>query len=379
MNSTLFKFELPTLYARAETGNVLTWDIEIEENKYRVISGTEMGGKVTSDYTTCQGKSLGKKNETTPEQQAQAEAVAKWKKKLKSGYWEDKNDIDKSAYFQPQLAHKWEDHKTNVDWSKGLYISPKLDGLRCVVTKDGAYSRNGNEFVAFPHILRELEPLFDKYPDLRLDGECYTNRLKNDFNKIISLAKKSKPTPQDIAESEEYLEYWIFDCPSKSGGYSERYNFLHDIILKNYFNNKWIKLCIHKVIKTEAEIETNLHHYLEKGFEGLMVNISDGLYEQKRSKNLLKYKLFQDEEFEIVNIVEGQGNRSGMFGYATLKSDNGKTFDSSARGSHEFYKRLLHEKDDLIGKMATVRFQNLTPGEGVPRFPVIISIRDIDF
>jgi DNA ligase-1 len=373
----LFKFELPTLYARAETGNVLVWDIEVDSNKYRVTSGTENGGKVTSEFTTCQGKNIGKQNETTAEQQAQAEAVAKWKKKVKSGYWEDRNDIDKSAYFQPQLAHKWNDYKDNIDWSNGVYISPKLDGLRCITSEGGAFSRNGNEFVAFPHILRELENLFNKYPGLRLDGEIYTHKFKSDFNKIISLAKKTKPTSEDIAESEQHLEYWIYDCPSCPGGYHERYQFLHKIILENCFNNKWIKLCIHKIIKTPSELELNLTNYIENGFEGLMVNLYGGLYEQKRSKNLLKYKLFQDAEYKIVNITEGTGNRSGMLGYFTLALDNGKTFDSSARGNQDFYKRILIEKDELIGKMATVRFQALTP-DGVPRFPVVISIRDYE-
>jgi DNA ligase-1 len=372
MSNISLKFELPTIYARAETGNVLTWDIEVDGDKYRVTSGTETGGKVTSEWTTCLGKNAGKKNETTPEQQAEAEATAKWKKKVKSGYWEDKKDIDKVAFFQPQLAHKWTDYKDEVDWTNGIYISPKMDGLRCVITRHGAFSRNGNEFLAFPHILRELAPLFEKYPDLVIDGECYTHKLKNDFNKIISLAKKSKPTHEDIVESEKYLEYWIFDCPSHSGGYHERYQWLHEIILKNYFNNKWIKLCIHKVVKTPAELEENLKHYLENGFEGLMVNIYNGKYEQKRSKNVLKYKLFQDCEAEVIDIVEGIGNRSGGFGYAKLKLDNGKTFDSSARGTTEQYKEILKNKDNYIGTQATVRYQALTP-DGIPRFPVIID------
>ena len=377
MTMSLLKFELPTLYARGEAGKVLEWDIEVEGDRYRTITGQQGGAKITSKFTVAEPKNIGQANATTAEQQAEAEAIAKWKKKVKSGYWEDKKDIDKVAFFQPQLAHKWNDHKDGVNWVNGVYVSPKMDGLRCVITQYGSFSRNGNEFVAFPHILRELAPIFEKHPDLVLDGECYTHKLKNDFNKIISLAKKSKPTPDDIVESEKYLEYWIFDCPSHPGGYHDRYQWLHETILKNYYNNKWIKLCIHKIVKTHAELEENLKYYLENGFEGLMVNIYDGKYEQKRSKNVLKYKLFQDEEFRIVDIMEGVGNRSGMFGNAVLEMKDGKTFDSSARGSQEFYKRLLNEKADLIGKMATVRFQNLTP-DGIPRFPVIVGIRDYD-
>lgn len=366
------KLEYPTLYARGETGAVLEWDIIVEGNSFYTISGQQNGKKITSSPTICVPKNTGKQNATTPEQQAIVEAEAKWKKKVKSGYWEDIKDIDKVAFFQPQLAHKWEDYKDEVDWSNGIYVSPKMDGLRCTISKMGAYSRNGNEFVSFPHILRELAPLLDKYPNLILDGECYCHKLKNDFNKIISLAKKTKPTAEDIVESERHLEYWIFDCPTIDGGYHERYQWLHKNILGTFYKNKWIKLCIHKLIKSPAELENQLAYYLENGFEGLMINTFDGKYEQKRSKNVLKYKLFKDEEFEVIDIVEGIGERAGMFGNAFLRMKNGKTFKSSARGDDNQYKEILRNKKDYIGKSATVRYQNLTP-DGVPRFPVIIQ------
>ena len=367
------KVEYPTLYARGETGAVLEWDIIVEDNTFYTITGQQGGKKIKSKSTVCFPKNNGKKNETNENQQAIAEAEAKWTKKMKSGYWEDISDIDKSKFFQPQLAHKWEQYKDSIDWSKGVYISPKLDGVRSDLSEAGAFSRNGKEFPAFPHILRELKPLFDKFPGLRLDGECYTHELKSDFNKLISIAKKTKPTPEDLAESEQYLEFWIFDAPTIPGGYHERYKWLHENILKHFYNNKWIKLCIHKLVKTPEEIESNMGYYLENGFEGLMINTYDGLYEQKRSKNLLKYKLFQDEEFEIVDIIEGDGNRSGMFGYAILRDKNGKTFRSSSRGNHEFYSRILKDKATLIGKSVTVRFQNYTPDEKIPRFPVIVN------
>lgn len=378
MNNTFVtqKIEYPTLYARGETGAILEWEIIVDADTFWTITGQQGGKKIISKPTTCIPKNTGKVNGTTPHEQAIAEADAKWAKKLKGGYWEDIADIDKVTFFQPQLAHKWNDHKDSIDWSKGVYISPKMDGVRSDLTIKGAFSRNGNEFPAFPHILRELQPLFQRFPGLRLDGECYAHKLKANFDKLISLAKKTKPTPDDLIESEDNLQFWIFDAPSIPGGYHERYQWLHENILKYYYNNKWIKLCIHKLVKSPSDIETNLAKYLEHGFEGLMVNTYDGVYENKRSKNLLKYKLFQDEEFEIVDITEGTGNRAGMFGYATLRMKNGKTFDSSARGNQAFYQKLLLNKSNYIGQKATVRFQNYTPDEGKPRFPVIVAIRN---
>lgn len=366
------------LYCRDTIGNIRIWWMEQEGNKYRMCSGIENGQIVQSLWTNVEGKNLGRSNETSAEEQASKEIDAKYKKqKEQNGYWEKIKDIDKVRFFSPMLAHKWTEHKDKVNWSNGAYISPKMDGLRCIIQKNGATSRNGKIYISFPHILRELKPLFDKIPDLILDGECYTHRLKNNFDKIISLAKKTKPSDEDLIESENNLQYWIFDCPSIKDNFHIRYNTLKEL-LEPFKDNKWIKLCEHKLIKTEDEIELNLQEWLIQGFEGLMLNTYEGLYEEKRSYNLLKYKQFMDEEFEIVDIDEGTGNRSGMFGRAYLKNKNGKIFKANARGTEEFYIRLLKEKKDLIGKQAIVRYQNLTPDENVPRFGVIIGIRDYE-
>ena len=69
---------------------------------------------------------------------------------------------------KPMLAHKFDDKR--VDWSKPVYIQPKLDGVRCLFTKDGAFSRTGKQFMNVAHIELELIPFFDKHPNTVLDG-----------------------------------------------------------------------------------------------------------------------------------------------------------------------------------------------------------------
>jgi hypothetical protein len=78
-------------------------------------------------------------------------------------------------------------------------------------------------------------------------------------------------------------------------------------------------------------------------------------------------------EFKIVDIIEGDGNRSGMMGRIQF-SIEGKSFYSNARGNNQYFRDLLKNKRNYIGKMATVRYQNLTP-DGIPRFPVMIGVR----
>jgi ATP-dependent DNA ligase len=370
----------PKLYSRDSNGNIRVWWIDQENEKYRACSGVDGGKIVENEWTIAEGKNIGQSNETSPTDQATKEITARYKDQKKSGYFDDPVNVDtKTTKFKPMLAEKWLECKDDVKWDKGNYVSPKLDGLRCVFTKDGCFSREGNPFFAFPHIGRELKPLFDKNPNLILDGEIYTHRLRSDFNKLISLAKKQKPTQAELAKSEEYLQYWIFDCPSMSGGFHDRYQAFKKLILDNYRDNKWIRVCIHTHIKSADEIEGHLQEWLTHGFEGLMLNTFDGQYANRRSVNLLKYKLFIDEEFEVVDVVEGIGNRSGMMGAIVLKGKvKNNTFRANARGDIAYYTQMLKDKHKVIGKQATVRYQNLTPDEQVPRFGVVVAIRDYE-
>lgn len=378
----------PILYCRDSLGNVRTWKVEVVGNKYRFITGLKNSAKmVTTEWTVCQGKNIGKSNETTPENQAAKEAKAALTHKLKTdGYWSNESDIDKARFFAPMLAHKYVElddnnqikSRTPINWNKGVWVSPKMDGLRCIINREGAFSREGNPFVAFPHILRELEPVFKEFPDLVLDGECYTHILNNDFNKIISLAKKRKPTQLELEESEEYLEYHIFDVASEKGDYAQRFKWLQNNIQSRYSHNKWIKLCEHKLVFSEVEVDKYLSKCVELGFEGCMMNLPEAEYESaKRSHSILKYKLFQDDEFQIIDVIEGSGQRSGMMGKCVLKAKSGRVFECDSKGDRSFFRLLLVHKHDFIGKKATVRFQNYTP-DGIPRFAKIIAIRDYE-
>lgn len=367
------------LYHKDSTGKIRVWWIEQDGKSYSTCSGIEGGQIVTSRPVVAEGKCPGQANATTPARQATKEILAKYKKQMESGYHEDIADAGEAVFFEPMLAHKYLEHKEKFDWTNGGYVSPKLDGVRCIMTKDGAFSRTGKKYTSFPHIAKELKPLFDKCPGLILDGEIYTHKLNKNFNKIISLAKKMKPTAEELAESEKFLEYWVFDIPSDCTKFASRYQNLKGLIKEWTIVKGWkhIKLCVHRLIKRPEQIEECLQEYLTEGYEGIMLNSYNGLYEHKRSQALLKYKLWFDKEYEIIDITEGIGNRSGMFGRALLKTEKGDVFEANARGNEEFYKQLLMDKKTLIGKLATIRYQNLTP-RGVPRFPVLLCIRDYE-
>lgn len=357
------------LYSVDSTGNIRVWWVEQRNNEYRTHSGILDGQIVTTEYTVCNPKNSGKKNETSSVDQCTKECESLIKKKLKTGYHKTVKDSDKGTdYVEPMLAKKYGD----VEFTFPVYTQPKLDGMRCIVTKDGMWSRTGKPVVSAPHIYNALKPLFSQDPNYIFDGELFCNKYKNDFNAIISLAKQTKPTSEDLVLSEKHLQYWIYDLPSSKKVFSERFNEIKKLIP----NHKSLVVVPTDLVNTQEELDGLYAEYLKDGQEGQMIRIND-VYENKRSKFLLKRKEFVDDEFEIVNISEGKGNRSGMFGRAHLITSSGVEFEANARGNESFYEELLKNKSKYIGKMATVRYQNLTP-DGKPRFGVIIAIRDYE-
>jgi DNA ligase-1 len=365
---------LPILYSRTSTGAVQTWLIEVEENKYRTVFG-QLSGKIqTTNWTTCLPTNEGRANCRTANEQAVFEANALWKKKKDSGCFEDIQNIDTVLFTEPMLAKKYEDYKDELIFP--LYSQPKLDGLRCIVRKDGAYSRNGKKYNSIPHIELVLKPFFEQYPNAILDGELYCDKFANDFNAICSLVKKTKPTKQDLEKSAEAIQYWIYDCVDAERNFTNRWHWVTD----NVQTNQQIRFVETTQVDSFSQLDRLYEKYIEDNYEGQMIRI-DKKYENKRSKYLLKRKEFQDREYEIMGVIEGEGNKQGMLGAFTLKNDNGITFNSNVKGTREYLKELWSIKDTLIGRLATVQYFNLTPkteagGGGVPRFPYVIKIRE---
>jgi len=350
--------KLNKLYSRSTTGKICTWEIEISQNKYRTVSGFEGMKMTTSDWTLCEAKTY-----CSAEEQTVKEATAIHRKKMETGSFENIKDIDNETYFEPMLANKWEDYKMKVKYP--IYSQPKLDGIRCIVKKDGMWSRNGKRIISAPHIFEALKHMFESNPSLILDGELYADKFANDFNAICSLVKKTKPTSQDLKESAEKIEYHIYDVPSVNVGFLARYGYL--ILL---FLPKCCKVVETSPCENEAQINKLYETYMNQGYEGQMLRL-DLPYENKRSKSLLKHKSFVDSEFVIKGVIEGKGKLTGKVGKLVFEG-----FDSAVNGSHEYLEQLFNDKT-LVGKKATVKYFDLTPA-GEPRFPKVTAIRDYE-
>jgi ATP-dependent DNA ligase len=341
--------------------------MEYDHEKYRTHSGIEGGKIVVSGWQYPTAKNVGRSNATTIAEQVKAEVEAEYTKKQNQGKYH--TSVGESIYFgakffECMLADKYDAKKHN---KFPYYSQPKLDGVRCLVSREGMQSRNGKPILSAPHIRKVLEPFFQKYPDVVLDGELYNHDLKNDFEKIISLARKSKPTDADLQESKEMIQYWIYDAIMDLN-FRGRKNFID----QNLSSSVSTRIVDTYMIEDEQSVQTMLSHYLEQGFEGQMLRVPDSPYEGKRSKNLIKHKEFEDDEFEIVSIEEGKGNWAGAAKRIEIRLKDGTTQFSGVRGSFDMLKDLLYNADEYIGTDVTVRYQNKTEDDKL-RFPVVVA------
>ncbi len=366
--------KLPTLYSRTTTGAIQEWTIEIDGGQYRTIHGQTDGKKTTTKWTIAEATNVGRANERDIKAQALFEAQAVWQHKAERGYFADVADIDNPYFIEPMLAQKYEDRKDEIAFP--VYCQPKLDGIRCICTKDGMFSRQGKRFASAPHISAYLKDFFKKNPKVILDGELYADKFANDFNKICSLVKKQKPSAADLLLSAAQIQYHVYDMVDTTKVFSKRIEWLMNSL--PHTDTQLIVLVSTRKVDTQAILDEYYGTWREAGYEGQMVRV-DSCYEQKRSKNLLKRKEFQDAEYRIVGIGEGAGNRSSMAGYAIMENKDGSNFRSNIKGTHEFLTELWKNRssEEVMGAYATVQFFNLTP-DGVPRFPYIVAIRNYE-
>lgn len=211
--------------------------------------------------------------------------------------------------FDVALATKYEPKFCNFE-TEEWYASRKLDGVRCIIRKEGnkvtAYSRQGNEFTTLQKVLDDILYIGNEvsyHDDFILDGEiCLMDDNGNeDFQGIMKQIKRKDHT----IENPKYI---IFDCisaeefDSKEGhiNLSERLQRLpeEDGVLSD---TKTLSILDHHLIEDERQLLSMMRDAENLGHEGVMLRKNVG-YEGKRSKSLLKCKKFFDDEYEVLGV-----------------------------------------------------------------------------
>ena len=276
--------------------------------------------------------------------------------------------------LKPMLAHKYDEKR--IDWSEPVYIQPKLDGVRCLFTKDGAYSRTGKQFKNLAHIELALIPFFKKQPDVILDGELYNHKLKNDFEKIISLVRKQKPTAEDRLNAQHLVQFHVYDY--FDGVMYDSYKTRMQQLTCSDIYDVQIKHVPTLLVDTYSYARTLHEEFLEDGYEGSIIRLN-GLYKHGRSYDLMKFKDFSDAEATIVGYELGKGKRTGTLGKFLMMDDEGVQFGCPPGKGYNYkdLSKMLLNINDYIGQRATFTYFQRTQA-GSYRHPLFKCIRNYE-
>jgi ATP-dependent DNA ligase len=326
-------------------------------------SGLLDGNPVTHEHI-CVGKNIGKTNETTPEEQAELEGLAKIEAKMTKGYFLTIPEAQNEVVILPTLAKSFKSEKKKIDWTLPVFAQPKLDGMRCLafVKESGTVllSRTGKEITTVPHINKALnDSSFNNYI---LDGELYVH--EESFQENMRLIKKYR---EGETEKVKFVVYDIItDKP-----YSARYSDIK-MLIRNFPEDSPIELIDNYHVLREEDIKEIHERFISQGYEGSMIRHGkEGYPVNKRSNYLLKNKDFIDIAVTIKDIIPS--TKRPEWGVPVFELD-GKTFRAGTKIPHEQRKNLLKDKNEFIGKTAELRFFEYSD-TGVPRFPVMVGLR----
>ena len=286
--------------------------------------------------------------------------------------------------IKPMLAYKVD--KKPVDWSEKVYIQPKLDGIRCVIYVDDkenirCFSRTGKEFHNLEHIKLSLRKFFFDCAnvDVILDGELYNHKLRNDFEKIVSLVRKQKPTPEDRLNAQHLIQFHCYDYIETvmNQPYSYRMHQLIDVNQGTLYS-ACVKYVETNLVNSKESAQLRHQYNLNNGYEGSILRL-DKPYQQKRSYNLQKFKDFHDTEATIVGYEEGKGKREGTLGKFLMQDDDGNQFGCPP-GKGYNYKDLadiLKNIHKYMGQRATFTYFERTQ-YGSYRHPLFKTVRNYE-
>ena len=363
-----------TVYKKTSTGKIQQWRawvVKTDDGYLLKVESGQTDGKLkeTSGQVINEGK-----QKRSAKEQAIFQANSKLKKKRDEAYFDTIEDAQTQIKLLPMLAHPFTKRKHNITYP--AIVQRKFDGVRCLakINNNGKVlllSRKGKEFPHLGHLRKEVL-LYNKNTDVVLDGELYSDTLT--FQELVGLVRRVTLKEGNDKQMLE-VSLRVYDCIDleEEQDFSKR----HETIANITNGAKYLSLVENTSVKDEEEIHAAQARFVAEGYEGAMVRNLTGAYAiGKRSANLQKVKTFLDDEYEIVGFTQGTGDETGCVIWICKTKDE-QEFRVRPRGTREARQELFQNGDTYTGKMLTVRYQELTD-EGLPRFPVGITIRDYE-
>jgi DNA ligase-1 len=282
--------------------------------------------------------------------------------------------------FNVMLAKKFEDEEHKVK-GKEFVITEKLDGMRTIMIVENGnvtfFSRQGQPIVGLVEITQDAKLL----PDNVYDGELLIHNAddykdRDVLQETLKIARKDGEKRGLILHLFDMIPIEEFKAGKSKATYRKRKEELEFIVDK--LNSPYIKVVPNLYVGKNLDVIPKLLEEMNrKGKEGLILNISDGKYQCKRTDVLLKIKSMNTMDCKIIGFEEGTGKYEGMLG-ALLLDYKGYGLRCGSGFTDEDRKEIWNNKEKYLGKIAEIQYfresRNQDGGLSVS-FPVFICIR----
>lgn len=289
--------------------------------------------------------------------------------------WEKIHGKPLFKVFECQLANQYKPEKAKK-YGKAFIESKKMDGIRCLCYNKNFHTRNNKNIEGFEFIIEEAQQIIEHFNLDFLDGELYSYEVP--FAEIQGAVMRNK----NIDEAQKRLiSYNVFAAVNESilkietSAMLSLLERIKEFVATNKL--KHINIVEQTVIQNDPEvIKKKCIEYVEKGFEGVMLRSAEKAYDFKRSDALLKYKMFQEDDFVVKELLEGEGDLVGSLGKMVVSSKDGKITSKVGTGFKDDERLFFwNNPDEIIGKLVEIKFQEITE-DGSLRFPVFCKVKE---
>ena len=272
-----------------------------------------------------------------------------------------------------QLARQYDPAKNYkvASW----FATPKFDGVRAVfIPEQGFFTRNNKPITGLDEMARVL------------DEECRTRGLSFVDGELIASGGSFQVSQSVILGSDHAgkssIEYHVF---AVGGDFRNTADMLRAI--PNNPEARIFRVNSKAIPNTFEAIEESCRSFTWQGYEGVVLRHPDIPYFEGRSNHLLKYKFFKEADLRIIGIIEGEGRLAGTLGSLVVEGIvDGKNVKACVgTGLTDEDRNILYQDSQLVGKVATVKYQSITEkpdknGYYSLRFPSFIGVKeDRDF
>ena len=268
-----------------------------------------------------------------------------------------------------------------------IFLTQKLNGVRCVYYNGKLYSRNGKEYKGCQHIIDDIHIMFNylQIPERVLDGELL---LKDSELTDSEAFQKGTGIANSDKENKDELKLVIFDtievfdfenkyCSKKYANRHAEVNTYQEVInLKCLQNIETVTMFYNGT--DHSQIWKWLEYAEQNDMEGIMINLNTP-YEFKRTKNLIKVKAYKDCSLKCIAInIADKGKYKNILGSITCKYKDW-TVDVGSGFNEEQRKYYTQHPNDIVGKIVEIKYKEPTKnklGEESLQFPVFLCVRE---